>query len=289
MVREYHKLPPGPPSPVLPSEPPQQEVRGPAGGGEVGSQCDNPTQQQVLTGGPAGWDPPHFPSTDVRMRRSQEKLSPSSLVRIFTRLCHQKPGGGYKGPQIFGSAFCPFCNQGSTCLGKFCKGREKPSGRKAVESRNQGFQIPGLDRSNDFASSAVLTNRTFTSTKKLKVTPLSPNSPIFHPIPKKPSQPTSSHSFKTSSTKTSKPKSKPKLFTPGWYEENKHLQKKLRTILLHTSLKSQKSRKQQKKKKSENSHCNSSMRKLSISEVSCTKKTSQVFFQLQPNPQFTSD
>ena len=61
MVREYLKLSPGPPSPVLPSEHPQQEVRGPAGGGEVGSLCDNPTQQQVLTGGPAGWDPPSSP------------------------------------------------------------------------------------------------------------------------------------------------------------------------------------------------------------------------------------
>ena len=58
MVREYLKLSPGPPSPMLSSEPPQQEVRGPAGEGEVGSQCDNPTHQQVLRG-PAGWDTPH--------------------------------------------------------------------------------------------------------------------------------------------------------------------------------------------------------------------------------------
>ena len=110
MVREYHKLPDGPPSPVLPSEPPQQEVRGPAGGGEVGSQCDDPTQQQVLTGGPAGWDPPQFSSTDVRERKYQEKLSPSTLVTLFTSYCHQKPGGGFTLPKIAESDFCPFCN-----------------------------------------------------------------------------------------------------------------------------------------------------------------------------------
>lgn len=122
MVREYHKLPHGPPSPVLPLEPPQQKVRGPAGGGEEGSQCDDPTQQQVLTGGPAGWDPPQFSSTDVRERVQQEKLSPSSLVTLFTRYCHQKPGGGFTLPKIAASDFCPFCNQGNTCLGQFCKG-----------------------------------------------------------------------------------------------------------------------------------------------------------------------
>ena len=119
MVREYHKLPHGPPSPVLPLEPPQQKVRGPAGGGEEGSQCDNPTQQQVLTGGPAGWDPPQFSSTDVRERVQKEKLSPSSLVTLFTRYCHQKPGGGFTLPKIAASDFCPFCDQGNTCLGQF--------------------------------------------------------------------------------------------------------------------------------------------------------------------------
>ena len=69
MVREYLKLSPGPPSPVPPSEPPQQEVRGPAGGGEVGGQCDHPTQEQVLTGGPAGWDPPSSPSPQLMPER----------------------------------------------------------------------------------------------------------------------------------------------------------------------------------------------------------------------------
>jgi hypothetical protein len=276
MVREYLKLSPGPPSPVLPSEPPQQEVRGPAGGGEVGSQCDHPTQQQELTGGPAGWDPPQFSSTDVRERMNKEQLSPSSLVTLFTRLCHQKPAGGFKGPKILSSDFCPFCNQGNTCLGQCCKGREEPPKRKAVWSRNQEFLIPGLDRSN-MASSTVLTTRTFTFTKRIKVSPLSPNSPIFHPVHQNTSHPTASISFKTSlsSTKTSKPK----LSNPGWYEENEHLQKKLRMILLHTSLKSHTTKKHQKKhqkKKSEKTQCNSYMRKLSISELSCTKKTSQI-------------
>ena len=133
MVREYRIT--SPPSPVLPSEPPQQEVRGPAGGGEVGSQCDDPTQQQVLTGGPAGWDPPQFSSTDVRERKYQEKLSPSTLVTLFTRYCHQKPAGGFTLPKMADSEFCPFCNQGSTCLGQYCKGRENPvEKRKAAKT-----------------------------------------------------------------------------------------------------------------------------------------------------------
>ena len=131
MVREYHKLPHGPPSPVLPLEPPQQKVRG-----------------------PAGWDPPQFSYTDVRERVQQEKLSPSSLVTLFTRYCHQKSGGGFTLRKIAASDFCPFCNQGNTCLGQFCKGGEKPVEKRKVAKTltTQSIFIPGLEGSNQASS-----------------------------------------------------------------------------------------------------------------------------------------
>ena len=235
MVREYHKLPHGPPSPVLPSEPPQQEVRGPAGGGEVGSQCDNPTQQQVLTGSPAGWDPPQFSSTDVREK--QEKLSPSSLVTLFTRYCHQKPGGGFTLPKIAASDFCPFCNKGHTCLGQFCKGKEKPVEKRKVGKTltTQSILIPGLEGSNQ-ASSSVLYSSSFTSTTKRKISALSPSSLIFKPNPQKATFSISSSLSSIKVFKSSAPKSKKKKSNHVGYEESLKLQRKLKSILLHANL-----------------------------------------------------
>ena len=69
MVPGYHSTLKKPPSPVSPSEPPQQVVRGPAGCEEVGGQWDSPTQHQELRG-PGGWGPPQ-PS-------HSNNLSPSS-------------------------------------------------------------------------------------------------------------------------------------------------------------------------------------------------------------------
>ena len=108
MVREYHKLPDGPPSPVLPSKPPQQEVRGPAGGGEDGSQWDHPTQQQVQRGVPAGWGPSLFSSTDIREREdsTQGQMSVSTMVSLLNQLCKQKPAGNFRLPKLPESDYC---------------------------------------------------------------------------------------------------------------------------------------------------------------------------------------
>ena len=289
MVREYLKLSPGPPSPVPPSELPQQEVRGPAGGGEVGGQCDNPTQQQVLTGGPAGWDPPQFSysSTDVRerVRPPDQKLSPTTLVTLYNRFCHQKPAGNFCLPKISSSEYCLFCNRGAICLGQFCNGKKTPTEKRAVFTRNKDFLIPGLDRSNT-GSSTVLTKTTFSVTKKSKVSALSPYSSIFRPVQQNPTPQQISSSPKMSrSVKHSKPKL---LNYNKWYEENKTLQKKLRTILLQASLKSLKTDKKQKTKP-ENIQSNSYLRKLSISELPCSRKSSSKSFPItSSNPPISS-
>ena len=281
MVQEYLKLPPDPPSPVLPSEHPQQEVRGPAGGGEVGSQWDNPTQQQVLTGGPAGWDPPQnqFSSTDIRERTSsvsiQEQMSAHTIVVHFNKYCHQKPAGNYRLPEFSSSSLqssCLLCNLGNTCLSTYCNVKEPTSKKKnkPMSSTVYSLVIPGLpDDSNSIPT--VLTNPTFTKTKKIKVFPIfSTKSSIFHP-PSKPKS-TAKVSISTATQKAPKVRNKmtKKSETPSWYD--KSLKRKLLGILLKTSLKSTKRRKQSSPNKNKNG---STTRKLETSEIMCPKLLSK--------------
>ena len=278
MLREYFKLSPGLPSPVPPSEPPSRVLRGPYGGGEVGSLCDNPpAQQQVLRGGPAGWDdPPHtqFPAMDIRMKKppgAQDQMSGHTMVVLLNKYCHQKPAGLFTLPKFSSSNFCPFCNCGHTCLGKFCKGRQAATvtGQKQKSSSSPGSLIPGLAAS-DSSSSTVLTTVTITKNKKIKVgSPWSLKSSIFSPssLNKNPDVNPSSSDNQTKEDKVKK-EPVPVKFAKSWY--NKSLKKKLCDILLKSSLKSTKT---QNRKNSSGTMGvkNSLTRKLEVSELSCVK------------------
>ena len=166
-------------------------------------------------------------------------------MTLFTRYCHQKPGGGFTLPKIAASDFCPFCNQGNTCLGQFCKGREKPVEKRKVAKTltTQSILIPGLEGSNQ-ASSSVLYSSSLTSTTKRKISALSPNSLIFKPNPQKAtiSKISSSLSSSIKVCKSSAPKFKNKKSNHVGYEESLKLQRKLKCILLQASLKTGKER-----------------------------------------------
>ena len=277
MVQGYLNPSPGPPSPVPPSDPPQQEVRGPAGGDEVGGQWDHPTQQQVQRGGPAGWGPsPIFSSTDIREREdsTQGQMSVSTMVSLLNQLCKQKPAGNFRLPKLPESDYCLLCNHGrSVCLGKTCKGRSQPTRQKPKLGNVTSSGIPGLVPSG--SSSTVLTTPTYTSTKKCSISSLSPSSSLFNPKTGFTSSlPSSSDiSSKTlerkSPQKTSRPKQKDS-------EYDVKLRKKLLHILLKSSLNPDDAEKVKKKKRS-SSNTNSLFRKLNISEVRCPRKLSKSF------------
>ena len=285
MVQGYLNPSPGPPSPVPPSDPPQQEVRGPAGGDEVGGQWDHPTQQQVQRGGPAGWGPsPIFSSTDIREREdsTQGQMSVSTMVSLLNQLCKQKPAGNFRLPKLPESDYCLLCNHGrSVCLGKTCKGRSQPTRQKPKLGNVTSSGIPGLVPSG--SSSTVLTTPTYTSTKKCSISSLSPSSSLFNPKTGFTSSlPSSSDiSSKTlerkSPQKTSRPKQKDS-------EYDVKLRKKLLHILLKSSLNPDDAEKVKKKKRS-SSNTNSLFRKLNISEVRCPRKLSK---SCKPIPKSTS-
>ena len=167
----------------------------------------------------------------------------------------------------------------NNCLGKCCKERENPvEKRKAAKTlTTQGILIPGLEGSNR-ASSSVLYCPSFTSTAKSKIFALSPNSSIFKPNPQKATffKISLSLSSSTKVSKTSAPKPKNKKSNPRGYEESVKLQRKLNCILLQASLKTGKTEKQAKKKNPvDPQKRNSFSRKLSISEISCSKLSSK--------------
>ena len=130
MVQGNHNPYPGPISPVPPSEPPQQERREPAGAGEDGGQRDNPTHEQTLRGGSAGWGPSPFGSLDVRDRDEPLQMPASSVVALLNQLCRQKPAGSFNLPKLPESDYCLICGQGGTCLGPNCKGKQTPTRQK---------------------------------------------------------------------------------------------------------------------------------------------------------------
>ena len=159
----------------------------------MGSQCENPTQQKVLTGGPAGWDPPQnqFSSTDIRERTSphssQEQMSAHTIVVHLNNYCCQKSAGNYKLPAFSSSSLlysCPLRNLGNTCLNSYCNVKEAPCMKmknKSGSSSVHSLVIPGLPNDSNSVST-VLTNPTFTKTKKIKVFPIfSTKSSLFHP------------------------------------------------------------------------------------------------------------
>ena len=282
MLRECIKLSPGPPSPVPPSEPSPRVLRGPYGEGEVGGQCDNPpARQQVLRGGPAGWDDPShtpFPAMDIREKQppdNHDQMSGNTMVVLLNKYCHQKPAGMFNLPKFSSSKFCPFCNCGHTCLGKFCKGKQTPSikGKRQNSFSSPGFSIPGL-ASSESASSTVLTNVTLTKTKKIKVgSPFSLKSSLF--CPSTLSQ--KSDINPSSNDKTRKPckvKKEP-VTVKSWY--NNSLKKKLVGILLKTSLKIYKTQKS-RNSAGTNEVKSSLTRKLGVSELSCSKLPSKLGF-----------
>jgi len=280
MVRECHKLSHGPPSPVLLSEPPSQVLRGPGRGGEVGSQWDHPTHQQVQRGGPAGWDPPSpFSSTDIRERVNMERMSSTTLVEMLTRYCHQKPGGLFELPKIASSDYCPLCNQGNTCLGHVCKGKKEPSEKRVVSNFGNletSCTIPGLPTLTETErSSTVLKSPTLTVTVKNKISALSTNSAIFKPRTVNQS---SSHSIgspnQSTSNRSQTKTSSAIIRTPNTYLENSKLQKKLKYIL--KSSKYTKRTTKQAKMVQEHSQMTSLFRKLAISEIPCSKLSSPI-------------
>ena len=267
MVRECQKLSHGLPSPVLPSELPPEVLRGPDGGGEVGSQWDHPSHEQVHRGGPAGWDPPKtssFKSSDIR-----ERISPTTLVGLLTRFCRQKPGGLFRLPKIASSAYCCLCNDGNTCLGHSCKGKKSPSEKRSVSILKQApGTIPGLQTVTESERCAsVLKEPSFTSVKKRSISALSPNSAIFNPTVSNPSSFLPLDHLDAIVTPTRRPS--PRVKTSPTYEESPKLQRKLNNIL--------KSRNQTRritthpKLMMEHPQITSMTRKLSISELSCPK------------------
>ena len=270
MVREYHKLPHGPPSPVLP----QQKVRGPAGGGEEGSQCDDPTQQQVLTGGPAGWDPPSSPL--LMWGRGFSKRS--CLLLLWW---HSSPGIATKSlveaslyPRLLLLISVPSVIRATLVLGSSVREKPVKKWKVAKTLTTQSILIPGLEGSNQ-ASSSVLYSSSLTSTTKRKISALSPNSLIFKPNPQKATISKISSSLSPSSIKVFKstaPRSKNKKSNHVGYEGSLKLQRKLKSILLQASLKTGKTEKKIKKKNSVDPlKRNSISRKLAISEISCSK------------------
>ena len=202
-------------------------------------------------------------------------MSAHTIVVHFNKYCHQKPAGNYRLPEFSSSSLqssCLLCNLGNTCLSTYCNVKEPPSKKKnkPMSSTVYSLVIPGLpDDSNSIPT--VLTNPTFTKTKKIKVFPIfSTKSSIFHP-PSKPKS-TAKVSISTATQKAPKVRNKmtKKSETPSWYD--KSLKRKLLGILLKTSLKSTKRRKQSSPNKNKNG---STTRKLETSEIMCPKLLSK--------------
>ena len=266
MVREYHKL--SIPTPGLPSDPPQQEVRGPAVGGEVGSQWEKPSQLP-------------FSSTDVRKRRKeevQEQMSVSTIVGHLNKFCWQKPGGNFCLPKVSNSVFCLLCNQGCTCLGSSCKGPKNPTDKYHIRKliHQSASVIPGLEGG---PPSSVLTTPVFTSTKKIGISAISQGSFIFNWNSTKHISPVPDKSTRTSPIHLKKLPAKKNLkVEKTWYDTISYqTKKKLLSLLLKSSLNSNKTCRKQAENFNSNDQtkdifCHSSIsRKLRTSESRCIK------------------
>ena len=174
------------PSPVPPSEPPLQVMRGPKGGAEVGGQWDKPTQQQVLRGVPVGSGPPLYVYSDDRGKNDHlsHTMEVATVVDLLNQLCKQKPAGGFELPQLPESQYCLICNKGSICLGSSCKGKEgsKHTVNNVSSMSTFSSDIPGLNlSSHTVVPSTVLTNRDRTRSLRYSISALSPQSSLFNP------------------------------------------------------------------------------------------------------------
>ena len=254
-----------------PAESPQQVMRDPAGEEDAGGQWDNPAQKQLHRGGTAGWGPSPFSSTDVREKdppdQEQGQMSTANIVSLLNKLCNQKPAGSFILPKLPESDYCLVCNRGGICLGTCCKGRKQPTKQKTkLLSSNPSSDIPGLDLINP--SSTVLTTRAISTLSRKSISAFSPRSPLFNP-----------HSVKIiaidkkhrRSAHKSKDKVSKSLETVSVL--NKNLRKKLRHILLKMSLNPVKTGKKAADKNTAGSTAvDSTFRKLSTSELRCTRK-----------------
>ena len=260
-----------------PFEPPQQERREPAGAGEDGGQCDNPTQQQMHRGGSAGWGPSPFGSLDVRERderiQVQGQMPASSVVALLNQLCKQKPGGGFTLPKLPDLDYCLICGQGGTCLGPNCKGKQTPVSQKSkFLPPCFSTAIPGL--SDSVSSSSVLTSRTMSSSSKVSIAALSTRSSLFNPKSNHKNPPKSSpqEPSNRSATKIQKP---PREKTNPLCIMSDKLRQKLRKILLKTPINFHKTSKKVPEKMLSSGKFSSLHRKLSSSEERCMRKGSR--------------
>ena len=264
MIKEFSTLSPGQPpgpasSPVSPPEAPQLDVRGPAVRGEGGDQGKEPPGRSHI-----------FPSVDVRSKDNkprEDQRTTSALVEDLTLLCRQKRGGQFKPPDFLSASSCVLCDRGCTCIGICCLGPKRPPSSSLYKSVSPSSSIPGLLGS----PSTSLTVLVKTSSRKIKIKCFKPS--IFkwnHPQGRQPSL-----TFQSSCQFNPLRSSPTKKTKTTVSQDAKYDKKKLLSILLHCSLgskSSEKSKTKQQEKSGE--HQTSSQRKLTVSEVSCKRKSS---------------
>ena len=160
-------------SPLLPSEPVLEVMRGPTGGAVVEIQSDNPTKHVRAEDG-------HPPP----------RMEVCAVVDLLNQFCKQKPAGSFELPQLPLSQYCLICNQGSICLGSGCKGKEgsRCTRKKVTPISTFSSAIPGLTLSCPTSiPTTVLTERDRTHNQRLSISALNPQSPLFNPKTNTPS------------------------------------------------------------------------------------------------------
>ena len=224
-------------------------------------------------GGDQGKEPPGrrhtFHSMDARskdIKPREAQGTTSAIVEDLTLLCRQKKGGQFKPPEFLSASSCVLCDRGCTCIGVCCLG-PKPALRSPVsKSVPPSSSIPGLLGS----PSTSLAVPVKTSSRKFRIKCFKPS--IFqwnsHQGRRPPSgriQPSSQfHPQRSSPTK----KTKTVVSQDANYDK-----KKLLSILLHCSLGTKSSERSKTKQKKIAEHKTSSQRKLTVSEVSCKRKS----------------
>ena len=207
-----------------------------------------------------------FPSIDVRskdIRSGGDQRTTSAIVEDLTLLSRQKKGGQFKPPEFLSASSCILCDRGCTCIGICCLGPKSLQMSSVYKSVTPSSSIPGLLGS----PSTSLTVLFKTSSRKLKIKCYKPS--FFKWNNQQGRQPSPIQSSSVSNHQRSSPIKKTKSKIP---QDAKYDKKKLMSILLHCSLGNKSSGKPKQKKSGE--HQTSSQRKLTVSEVSCKRKSS---------------